>query len=231
VFAFSGRCGRHSLTMMTMIVADELAADSSKVKIERALAPIQSTKVRSSGVPDHRGGWKYVPAASHLLSRKGGLAAILIAVGSAFFLCCPWITPVRAEIFDGSGFEAINWNMHIADAERVIGSRASRLRENTHGDYEYLRVANYQYLGCQYALLINFGPNGGTLSEIVLTHRGDVKAEMAEKSCRDGLSRLRENIGRPTSVDHGVQVWRLKTTTVTVMEGRRGELQIRYKPN
>src|SRR5437879_8612446 len=54
--------------MMTMIVADELAADSSKVKIERALAPIQSTKVRSSGVPDHRGGWKYVPAASHLLS-------------------------------------------------------------------------------------------------------------------------------------------------------------------
>ena len=54
---------------------------------------------------------------------------------------------------------------------------------------------------------------------------------MAEKSCWDGLSRLRENIGRPTSVDHGVHVWRLKTTTVTVMEGRRGELQIRYKPN
>ncbi len=158
-------------------------------------------------------------------------STILIAVGAAFFVCCPWVTPARAEIFDGSGFEAINWNMHIADAERVIGSGVSRLRENTHSDYEYLRAANYQYLGCQYVLLLNFGPNGGTLSEIILTHRGDVKVEMAEKSCRDGLLQLREKIGRPTSVDHGVQAWRLKTTTVTVMEGRRGELQIRYKPN
>ncbi len=156
---------------------------------------------------------------------------ILIAVGAMFLVCGPWVTPARAEMFNGSGFEAIDWSMHIADAERVIGSGASRLRENTHGDYEYLRVANYQYLNCQYALLMNFGPDGGTLSEIVLTHRGDVKAEIAEKPCRDGLSRFREKIGRPTSVDHGVQVWRLKTTTVTVMEGRRGDLQIRYKPN
>ena len=158
-------------------------------------------------------------------------STILIAVGAAFFVCCPWVTPARAEIFDGSGFEAINWNMHIADAERVIGSGVSRLRENTHSDYEYLRVANYQYLGCQYVLLLNFGPNGGTLSEIILTHRGDVKAEMAEKSCRDGLSHFRRKIGRPTSVDHGVQVWRLKATTITVIEGRRGDLQISYKPN
>ena len=70
----------------------------------------------------------------HQATRKGGWEAILIAVGSALFLCCPWITPVRAEIFDGSGFEPINWNMHIAEAERVIGSGASRLRENIHGD-------------------------------------------------------------------------------------------------
>ncbi len=74
-------------------------------------------------------------------------STILIAVGAAFFVCCPWVTPARAEIFDGSGFEAINWNMRIADAERVIGSPVSRLRENTYGDYEYLRVTNYQYLG------------------------------------------------------------------------------------
>ena len=39
-----------------------------------------------------------------------------------------WATPARGEIFDGSGFEAINWNMRIADAERVIGSPVSRLR-------------------------------------------------------------------------------------------------------
>ena len=70
----------------------------------------------------------------HRTTRKGGLEAILIVVGSAFFVCGLWITPVRAEIFDGSGFEAISWNMHIADAERVIGSGASRLRENIHGD-------------------------------------------------------------------------------------------------
>jgi len=121
--------------------------------------------------------------------------------------------------------------MHIAEAERVIGGGVSRLREDTHGNYEFLRVANYAYSGCQYVLLINFGPNGEALSEIVLTHRGDVKAETAETSCPDGLSRLGEKIGRPASVDHGVQVWRLTTTTVTVMEGHRGDLQIRYKPN
>src|SRR5258708_716001 len=81
-------------------------------------------------------------------------------VGAGFFVCGPWVTPRRAEIVDGSGFEVINWNMHIADAERVIGSGVSRLRENTHSDYEYLRAAHYQYLGCQYVLLLNFGPNG-----------------------------------------------------------------------
>ena len=173
-----------------------------------------------------------LPSFTTLPSKPGWEAStVLLAVGVAFFVCCPGVTPARAEIFDGSGFEAINWNMHIADAERVIGSRVSRLRETTHSDYEYLRVADYEYLGCQYVLLLNFRPNGGTLSEIILTHRGDVKAEMAEKSCRDGLLHLREKIGLPTSMDHGVQVWRLKTTTVTVMEGRRGELQIRYKPN
>jgi hypothetical protein len=105
--------------------------------------------------------------------------AILLAVGAAFFLCCPWTTLARAEIFDGSGFEAINWNMHIADAERVMGSQISRLR-NTHTHYKYLRAASYQYLGCEYVLLLNFDEPGGTLSEIVLTHRGDARAEMAE---------------------------------------------------
>jgi len=221
--------------MMTMIVADELAAESSKVKIERGLAATQSAKVRSSGVLDHRAGWKQVfrqpVTLFHRATRKGGLEAILIAVGSALFLCCLWITPVRAEIFDGSGLEAINWDMRISDAERVIGSAASRQRENTHGDYEYLRVVDYQYLGCRYVLLLNFGPDGGTLSEIILTHRGDVKAEMAEQSCRNGLSQLRQKVGRSTSVDPGGQVWRLKTTTITVIEARRGDLQIRYKPN
>jgi len=156
--------------------------------------------------------------------------AILLAVGAAFFLCFPWAPPARAEIFDGSGFEAITWNMHIADGERVMGSQVSRLR-NTHSGYEYLRAPSYQYLGCEYVLLLNFEGSGGTLSEIVLTHRADARAETAEKSCRDGLSGLREKMGRPISVDHGVQVWRLKTTIITVMEGRRRDFQIRYTPN
>src|SRR5712691_9199586 len=120
--------------------------------------------------------------------------------------------------------------MHIADAERALGSRVARVR-NDHTGSEYLRAASYHYLGCAYVLLLNFDDPGAALSEIVLTHRGDAKAEATEKSCRDGLSGLREKMGRPISVNHGVQVWRLKTTTITVMEGRRRDFQIRYKPN
>ncbi len=152
---------------------------------------------------------------------------LLIAVGAAVVVCAHGAPSARAEIFDGSGFEAISWTMHIGDVERVIGSGASRLR-NKHSDYEYLRAASYQYLGCEYELLLNFEEKGGTLSSIVLTHHGAAKATGANKSCRDGLSRLREKIGRPMSVSDGVQMWRLRNTTVTVMEGRRGELQIRY---
>jgi len=39
-------------------------------------------------------------------------------IAAGIFLCSPWASSARAEIFDGPGFEAINWNMHIADAER-----------------------------------------------------------------------------------------------------------------
>ncbi len=152
---------------------------------------------------------------------------LLIAVGAAVVVCAQWATPARAEIFDGSGFQAISWNMPIGDVERVIGSGVSRLR-NQHSDYAYLRAASYQYLGCQYELLLNFEAKGGTLSSIVLTHRGAAKAAAGDKSCREGLSRLREKIGPPMSVSDGVQMWRLKHTTVSVMEGRRGEVQIRY---
>ena len=119
--------------------------------------------------------------------------------------------------------------MHIADAERALGSRVARVR-NDHTGSEYLRAASYHYLGCTYVLLLNFDDPGGTLSEIVLTHRGDAKAEATEKSCRDGLSALREKMGHPISLDAGVREWRLKATTatITVIEGRRGDLQIRY---
>src|SRR3989454_1282203 len=151
-------------------------------------------------------------------------------IAAAIFLCSPWASSARAEIFDGPGFEAINWNMHIADAERALGSRVARVR-NDHTGSEYLRAASYHYLGCTYTLLLNFDQPGGPLSEIVLTHRGDAKAEATERACRDGLSGLREKMGRPTSVDNGARVWRLKTTTVTVIEGPRGDLQIRYRPN
>ncbi len=153
----------------------------------------------------------------------------LTAVGVAI-VCSHWAPSARAEIFDGSGFQAISWNIPISEVERVIGSGVSRLR-NRHSDYEYLRAASYQYLGCEYELLLNFEAKGGTLSSIVLTHRAGAKAEAADKSCREGLSRLREKIGRPLSVSDGVQMWRLENTTVTVMEGRRGEVQIRYTAN
>src|SRR2546426_12741841 len=46
---------------------------------------------------------------------------------------------------------------------------------------------------------------GRTTHDWPLTHRGDVTAEMAEQSCRNGLSQLRQKIGRPLSVDHAVQ--------------------------
>ena len=151
-----------------------------------------------------------------------------IIIAAAIFLCSAWAPSTRAEIFEGPGFEAITWKMHIAEAERALGSRVSKVR-NDHTGSEYLRAASYQYLGCTYVLLLNFDDPGGALSEIVLTHRGDPKAEATEKSCRDGLSGLREKMGRPISVDNGVREWRLKTTTVTVFEGRRGDLQIRYR--
>jgi len=102
---------------------------------------------------------------------------LLIAVGAAVVVGAQWTTSARAEIFDGSGFEAISWNMHIGDVEQVIGSGVSRLR-NKHGDFEYLRAASYQYLGCEYELLLNFEAKGGTLSSIVLTHHGGAKAEV-----------------------------------------------------
>ncbi len=148
----------------------------------------------------------------------------LLALGATVVVCALGAS-ARAEIFDGSGFQAISWNMHVGDVERVIGNGVSRLR-NQHSDYTYLRAASYQYLGCQYELLMNFEAIGGTLSSIILTHPGGAKA--AGQSCREGLSRLREKIGTPMSVSDGVQMWRLKDTTVSVMEGRRGEVQIRY---
>lgn len=154
---------------------------------------------------------------------------LLIAVGATVILCMHWALPIRAEIFDGSGFGAISWSMRIDDVERVIGSRASRLR-NKHSDYEYLRAASYQYLGCEYELLLNFEAKNGTLSSVVLTHHGGTRAGVASRACREGLSRLREKIGRPMSVSDGVQMWRLKHTTISVMEDRRGELQIRFTP-
>lgn len=152
---------------------------------------------------------------------------LLIAFGAIVVVCTQGAASARAEIFDGSGFQAISWNMHVGDVERVIGNGVSR-RRNHHSDYAYLRAASYQYLGCQYELLLNFEAKGGTLSSIILTHPGGAKAGAAAQSCREGLSRLREKIGPPMSVSDGVQMWRLKDMTVSVMEGRRGEVQIRY---
>jgi len=149
---------------------------------------------------------------------------------AAIFLCASWPPHALAEIFDGSGFEVISWNMRITDAQKAMGSRVSRAR-NEHTGYEYLRASPYDYLGCPYVLVLNFDKPEGPLSEIVLTYRRDANAGKTEPSCRDGLSRLRQKLGPPISVDEGVSVWRLKTTTITVVEGRRGDVQIRYKPN
>jgi len=148
---------------------------------------------------------------------------------AAVFLLWPWVSALRAEIFDGAGFQAITWNMRIADAENSMRGQVSRAR-NEHTGFEYLRAEAYQYLACSYVLILNFENPGATLSEIVLNHRRDARTEAAERSCRDGLSGLTERIGRPISADRGVRIWRLKATTITVMEGRLGDIQIRYKP-
>jgi len=161
--------------------------------------------------------------------KSGATLRWLTAVGVAI-VCSHWAPSAHAEIFDGSGFQAISWNIPISEAERAIGGGVSRLR-NRHSDYEYLRSASYQYLSCEYELLLNFEAKGGALSSIVFTHRAGAKAAGADKSCREGLSRLREKIGRPMSVSDGVQMWRLEHTTVTAMEGRGGEVQIRYTAN
>jgi len=153
-----------------------------------------------------------------------------MVIAAAVFLCACWPVRAAAELFDGSGFEAVNWNMRIADAEKAMGSRASRVR-NQHTGYEYLRASPYDYLGCPYVLVLNFDKPGGPLSEIVLTYRRDANPVETELACRDGLSSLRQKLGTPISLDEGIRVWRLKTTTITVVEGRRGDVQIRYKPN
>jgi len=103
---------------------------------------------------------------------------LLIALGATVVVCALGAASARAEIFDGSGFQAISWNMHVGDVEQVIGNGVSRLR-NRHSDYAYLRAASYQYLGCQYELLMKFEAKGGTLSSIILTHPGGAKAGAA----------------------------------------------------
>src|SRR5262249_43380388 len=152
---------------------------------------------------------------------------LLLALGAGFLVASYGVPAGRAEIFDGSGFQTISWGMPIGEVERIIGNSVSRL-QNTHGHYEYLQVPRYQYLGCTYELLLNFEGRGGVLSEIVLTHHAEAIGGEVERACRDGLERLRGKIGRPISASGGVQMWRVNNTTVTVMEGRRGELQIRY---
>ena len=119
--------------------------------------------------------------------------------------------------------------MHIADVEDAMRGQLSRVR-NEHTGSEYLRADRYQYLECTYVLVLNFDNPAATLSEIVLNHRRDTKTEATERSCREGLSGLAERIGHPISADRGVRMWRLKTTTVTLMEGRLGDIQIRYRP-
>ena len=152
----------------------------------------------------------------------------IVAVAGVLLLWT-WASPPRAEIFDGSGLQTINWSMHIADVEHSMGGQVARVR-NEHTGSEYLRGERFQYLGCTYVLILNFENPGATLSEIVLNHRRDTKAEATERSCRDGLSSLTARIGHPISTDRGVRVWRVNATTITVMEGRLGDVQIRYEP-
>jgi len=157
------------------------------------------------------------------------LSRCRVVVVAGVFLLWPWATSLSAEIFDGSGFHPINWNMHIADVENSMGGKVARVR-NEHTGSEYLRGERFQYLGCTYVLILNFENPGVTLSEIVLNHRRDSKTDATERSCRDGLSSLTARIGHPISTDRSVRVWRVNATTITVMEGRLGEVQIRYKP-
>src|SRR5262245_27619518 len=127
--------------------------------------------------------------------RRAPSAAHTLAVCAASVLCLS-AAPTSGEIFEGSGFEALDWKMRLADASRVMGGQLTTAR-NTHSGKEYLRAAPYEYLGCTYVLLLNFDDPGGGLSEIVLTRRADAKAAAMERSCRAGLSRLRQKLGRP----------------------------------
>jgi len=169
------------------------------------------------------------PLSARALGPRGLIVSRLPGLLAGTFFLWSWASSLRAEIFEGSGFQALNWNMPISDAENSMGGQLSRVR-NEHTGAEYLRAERYFYLGCTYVLILNFENRGVTLSEIVLNHRRDTKAEATERSCHDGLSTLTARIGLPISTDRGVRMWRLKATTITVMEGRLGDIQIRYKP-
>jgi len=168
--------------------------------------------------------------ASRPLLVHGELPIIVFAALAALLFYCLWVSPAHAEISEGSGFAQITWHMPLGEAERAMGSRISRAR-NDHTGAEYLRAAPYQYRGCAYVLVLNFDEPGARLSEIVLTHRREASAEMAEQTCRAGVADFTEKLGRPISVDRGARMWRLKTTTVTVIDAPRGDVQIRYTPN
>jgi hypothetical protein len=77
------------------------------------------------------------------------LSLCRVVVVAGVFLLWPWAPSLRAEILDGSGFHAINWNMHVADVEKSMGGQVARVR-NEHTGSEYLRGERFQYLGCTY---------------------------------------------------------------------------------
>ena len=160
---------------------------------------------------------------------RTGIVSRLPGLLAGVFLLWPWASSLRAEIFDGSGFQTINWSMRIAEVEGSMGGQVARVR-NEHTGSEYLRAERYSYLGCTYVLILNFEKPGATLSEIVLNYRRDTKTEAMERSCREGVSSLTARIGHPISTERGVRVWRVNATTITLMEGRLGDVQIRYKP-
>ena len=88
-------------------------------------------------------------------SVRTGIVSRLPGLLAGMFFLWPWASSLRAEIFDGSGFQAITWSMRIAEVEDSMGGQVARVR-NEHTGSEYLRAERYSYLGCIYVLILNF---------------------------------------------------------------------------
>ena len=155
-------CRRSAQCLPSLGDGDELAADSSKV---RSTGRWPRSSLRKS---DHPGfqttvgvGNMFRQPVTFFPAKAGWQPSSSLLARLSFFAVL------------GSRRSARRYSMDPASSRSTGTCTSPMLRGLSAAEHpgcgrtytainEYLRVANYQYLGCQSALFINFGPNGGT---------------------------------------------------------------------